>query len=220
MSNLLRLAVLMNLAWTVITPSGSQAEEAARYQLELKVTWSSETHPYEFPLGAHFSDLIGASHDFRYVIFADGQTASSGLELLAENGRASILQAELAEASRRARVGAVFTGEGLSTVPGLMTAEFDVDAEHSLVSLVTMIAPSPDWFTGVSGVSLAREGTWIERLDLPLWAWDAGTDSGSTYAAPDMDTQPRQSVRLSATPHFLGAAGLKRVGTVSFVRIR
>jgi hypothetical protein len=212
--------LVTSLALIVTMPSGPRAEEAARYQVELKVTWSSETHPYEFPLGAHFSDLIGASHDSRYVIFADGQTASSGLELLAENGRASILQAELAEASRRDRVGAVFTGEGLRTVPGAITAEFDVDAEHSIVSLATMIAPSPDWFTGVSGVILAREGIWIERLELPLWAWDAGTDSGSTYAAPDMDTQPRQSVRLLATPHFLGAAGLICVGTVSFVRIR
>jgi hypothetical protein len=202
-----------------MTP-GSLAQEAARYQVDLKVTWSSETHPYEFPLGAHFSDLIGASHDARYVLFADGQTASSGLELLAENGRASILQAELAEASRRDRVGAVFTSEGLRTVPGVMTAEFDVDAEHILVSLVTMIAPSPDWFTGVSTVALAREGTWVDRLELPLWAWDAGTDSGSTYAAPDMDTQPRASVRLLATPHFLGGDGLRRVGTAILVRIR
>jgi hypothetical protein len=220
MPRLMRLPLLMSLALTVIMPSGSQAQEAARYQLELKVVWSSETHPYEFPLGAHFSDLIGVSHDSRYVLFADGRTASSGLELLAENGRATILQAEMAEAARRDRVGAVFTGEGLRTVPGVMTAEFDVDAGHSLISLATMIAPSPDWFTGVSGINLAKGGAWIDRLELSLWAWDAGTDSGSTYAAPDMDTQPRESVRLLATPHLLGGDGLRTVGTVIFTRMR
>jgi hypothetical protein len=210
----------ISLALIVTIPFDSPAQEAARYQVELKVSWSSETHCNEFPLGAHFSDLIGAAHNSRYVLFADGQTASSGLELLAENGRSSILQAELAEASRRARVGAVFNGDGLRTVPGVITAEFDVKAEDSLVSLVTMIAPSPDWFTGVSGVALSWEGTWVDRLELPLWAWDAGTDSGTTYAAADVDTQPRQSGRLLATPHFLGQAGLRSVGTVSFVRIR
>jgi len=220
MRSVMRLPLLVSLALTVVTPPGSQAQEAARYQLELKVAWSSETHPYEFPPGAHFSDLTGASHDSRYVLFADGQTASSGLELLAENGRASILQAELAEANRRARVGAVFTGEGLRTVPGVITAEFDIDADHSLISLATMIAPSPDWFTGVSGINLAKERAWIDRLELPLWAWDAGTDSGRTYAAPDMDTQPRESVRLLATPHFLREDGLRREGTAIFVRIR
>jgi hypothetical protein len=212
--------LLMILALTVTVASGAKAQESARYRLELKATWSSETHPFEFPLGAHFSDLIGASHNSRYVLFADGQTASSGLELLAENGRASILQAEIAEAARRNRVGAVFTGEGLGTVPDVTTAEFEVDAGHSLVSFATMVAPSPDWFTGISGINLAKDGTWIDRLELPLWAWDAGTDSGGTYAAPDMDTQPRESVRLLATPHFLGEAGLRSVGTAIFVRLR
>jgi hypothetical protein len=212
--------LLMGLALAVIMPSGAPAQEPARYWLELKVVWSSETHPYEFPPDAHFSDLIGASHYSRYVLFSDGQTASSGLELLAENGRASILQAEMAEAARRNRVGATFTGEGLATVPGVMTAEFEVHASHSLVSVATMIAPSPDWFTGVSGVDLARQGAWIDRLELPLWAWDAGTDSGTTYAAADLDTQPRASVRLVATPHFLGDAGLKPLGTAIFVRLR
>jgi Spondin_N len=207
-------------ALSLMLASGSHAQEAARYRLELKATWSAETHPQEFPAGAHFSGLIGASHDSRYVLFADGQTASSGLELLAENGRVSLLQAELAEAVRRGRVGAVFTGQGLSTLPGQTTAEFDIDANHPFVSVVTMIAPSPDWFTGVSSVSLAREGTWIDRLEVVLWAWDAGTDGGTTYAAADRDTQPRESVRLLATPHFLGRDGLKSVGTVTFVRLR
>jgi hypothetical protein len=205
-------------ALTLATPS--HAQQSATYRIELTLTWSAQTHPHEFPDGGHFSDLIGASHDSRYILFADGQTASSGLELLAENGRATILRAEMEEAARRNRVGGVFTGEGSGTTPGVITAEFDVDLAHSRVSFATMLAPSPDWFTGVSGIDLAKEGAWIDRLELALWAWDAGTDSGSTYAAPDLDTQPRESVRLLATRHFLEEGGLERLGTVTFVRIR
>ena len=210
----------MALAVGLSPAANAQAVDAARYKLEIAVIWSATTHPDGFPQGAHFSDLIGATHDARYSLFSDGRTATSGLELLAENGRASILRAEFAEGTRRGRIGTVFDGEGLYVLPGVMSATFDIDAGRRLVSFVTMIAPSPDWFTGLSGVDLMADGKWIDRLELTLWAWDAGTDFGRTYAAPDDDTQPRESVRLLATPPFFDDAGLKRVGTATFMRLK
>jgi hypothetical protein len=203
----------------VLLPPGALAQETARYRLELDLTWSPASHPHEFPPDAHFSDLIGVAHDARYVMFGDGLTASSGLELMAENGRASILEAELAEAARRRRVGPVFHVDGLATVPGRIAAEVELGPDHRLVSFTTMLAPSPDWFTGLAGIDLAPAGRWLERVELPLWAWDAGTDSGGTYTAPDADTQPRQSVRLLATPHMLGDGSLRRLGTARLTRI-
>lgn len=213
-------SLIVGLTCAAILSSSALAQEAAKYRLELELTWSSETHPHEFPADAHFSDLIGVTHDSRYVMFDDGLTASSGLELLAENGRASILEAELAEAKRRNRIGSVFEAEGLRTVPGTMSAELDIHTDHHLVSFTTMIAPSPDWFTGLAGIDLAPAGQWLNRVELSLWAWDAGTDSGGSYAAPDADTQPRASVRLLATPHVLEGAGLRPVGTARLERIR
>lgn|SRR5512145_1321261 len=214
----MRLLAAMAVVAGLSAEANAQSADAARYKLEIAVTWSAQTHPLEFPPGAHFSDLIGATHDARYVLFADGRTASGGLELLAENGRASILRAEFAEAMRRGRIGSIFDGEGLYALPGSMSATFDIDAGRRLVSFVTMVAPSPDWFTGLSSVDLMAGGTWADRLELTLWAWDAGTDSGETYNAPDDDTQPRESVRLLAVPAFFDDAGLKRVGTATFIR--
>lgn len=215
-----RRLVLIGLACGIVVPSPALAEETIHYRLLLQIEWSAASHPHEFPPAAHFSDLVGATHDARYVMFGDGLTASSGLELLAENGRASILLAELEEAKRRNRIGASFAAEGTYTLPGTMAAEFVVTKRHSRVSFVTMIAPSPDWFTGLAGVDLAPGGTWTDSFELPLWAWDAGTDSGTTYTAPDLDTQPRKSVRLLSTPHVLGASGLIRLGAARFVRSR
>jgi hypothetical protein len=215
----MRLVTL--LAFLVsLSSANAQAVDTARYRLEVAVTWSADTHPLEFPRGAHFSDLIGVTHEARYAVFADGQTASSGLELLAENGRASILRAEFEEGARRGRVGSVFHGEGLYALPGVITTTLDVDARHGLVSFVTMIAPSPDWFTGLGSIELMKDGEWIERLELALWAWDAGTDSGRTYTDLDADTQPRESVRLLTSPHFFDDNGLKRVGTATLLRLR
>lgn len=57
-----------------------------------------------------------------------------------------------------------------------------MDAENHLLSLVSMIYPSPDWFVGVSGLELCeKECKWSEGFEVELYPWDAGTDSGVTY---------------------------------------
>lgn len=195
------------------------AEETARFELWIEITWSAERAPLDFPEGAHTSRLIGATHNSRYVLFRDGDTASSGLELLAENGRVSILEAELAEAKRRRRVGTVIEGSGLARVPDALTIDFETSPDHPRLSFATMIAPSPDWFAGAADVALMENGDWIEEATLPLWAWDAGTDAGESYAAPNADSQPRESVRLLATPHVLTRDGLVPIGVARLRRL-
>lgn len=192
--------------------SAHAAEPSARYRLDIEITWSGATHPLNFPAGAHMSDLIGATHHSRYELFGDGRTGSSGLESIAENGRTTIARVEMEDAQRRNRTGEIFEADGLRPVPGRMSATFTATAEHSLVSFGTMVAPSPDWFTGASGVELLVDDAWVEWIDLTLWAWDAGTNTGGSYEGEFTDIQPRESVRLLATPHFLGPEGLKPIG--------
>ena len=195
-------------------------ENSAEYELVVTITWSAETAPHEYPANAHMSGLIGATHNSRYVLFRDGRIASSGLELVAENGRPKILKAEFEEALRRKRLGTVIEGPNLPEVPGTIRTTFRTTADHPFVSFITMLAPSPDWFTGVADVDLRRDGEWIESVELPLWVWDSGTDNGATFTAANDDTQPRQSVRLLASRHFLGAGGLVPVGTAILRRTK
>ena len=214
------LALLIALSWAnPFWMGAAAAQNTARYRLDIQIIWRATTHPHEFPRSAHLSRFVAASHTARYVMFGDGRTASSGLELVAENGRPDILMAELAEAMRRRRVFKVAVAPGLRPLPARTSLIIEVDPRRSRVSFVTMIAPSPDWFTGVAGVNLRRGGKWMSRVTVPLWAWDAGTDSGATFTARNQDTQPRQSVRLLATPHFLSAKGLLAVGKVTFVKL-
>jgi hypothetical protein len=69
-------------------------------------------------------------------------------------------------------------------------------------------------------VPLRKDGAWIDQATYTLFAWDAGTDNGKTYAAADADAMPRQSVRLNASPHFVDASVLKPVGTVTITRLQ
>ena len=213
--------ILITLALLYFFVPAAHAAEDARYRLELDITWSQATHPVDWPeAGAHMSGLIGATHNSRYTMFGDGRTATSGLKLLAENGRATIMRAEFTEAERRNRIGEIFSAGGLSVVPGKMTAEFTVSGSHPFVSFVTMIAPSPDWFTGVAALPLSQGGQWVKSVRVPLWAWDAGTDNGTTYRSKNQETQPSESTRLLATPHFLGEEGLKAMGYATLTKIK
>ncbi len=212
-----RMIMLFCLVVANAAPAVSQT--TAKYRLEISYTWSPLTHPTEFPENGHMAKTFGVMHNQKYVLFKDGDTASSGLRLVAENGRNTILNAEFAEAQRRKRVGSVFEGPNAPTVPSSISVEFDVSAAHPNLSFVSMIAPSPDWFTGVSNVPLLQDGAWVEDITIPLWAWDAGSDNGETYLAKNSDTQPRQSVRLLTTRHFLDETGLRPVGYVVVKRI-
>lgn len=78
----------------------------------------------------------------------------------------------------------IIKARGLShpNVTGKTFAVFRVDPVNHLVSFVSMIDPSPDWFVGVSGLDLCMPNcTWIENKIMELYPWDAGTDSGATY---------------------------------------
>ncbi|MGH1482249.1 MAG: spondin domain-containing protein [Geminicoccales bacterium] len=209
---------ILSLFALILPIASAQGQETANYRLSIMATWSPETHPFDFPPGPTFSHLIGATHNDGYTLFKDGDTGSSGLELIAERGRVSIFRIELEEANDRELIGSTFEGNEIEELPGETTLRFSATAAFPLVSFATMIAPSPDWITGVSAVLLRDGDRWIDRLELPLWAWDAGTDSGDTYLAPNQDTQPQQSVRLVATPHFLTDRGLLKVGDVVIER--
>lgn len=192
-----------------------------QYRLDVDISWSRDTHPHDWPAnGGHMSGLTGATHHGRYVMFADGNTASSGVRSVAERGRSRILRAELEEATERKRVKQVFRADGLAKVPGRMSTTLIVSETHSRVSFITMIAPSPDWFTGLAGIRLRDDAGWRAKATYTLWAWDAGTDRGPTYTSQNDPSQPAESIRLVASPHFLDKGGLKQVGTATFTRVK
>ena len=94
------------------------------------------------------------------------------------------------------------SGGGLSMSPSSVSLEFDIVSSHPYVTLVSMLAPSPDWFVGVSGLSLlAEDGTWKDREEVSLLLYDAGTDDGATFTAANANSDPAQPIsRLTSEP--------------------
>ncbi|VEL37886.1 unnamed protein product [Protopolystoma xenopodis] len=68
-----------------------------------------------------------------------------------------------------------------------------VNRTHPMISFLTMLGPSPDWCTGVSSQSVCQvDCTWVDRLDLDLYPWDAGVQTGDTYLPKDVIRKVRQ----------------------------
>src|SRR6266581_7667223 len=199
-------------------PPGAMPTAAAEYTVIIKSTWTKKTHPFEYPSGAHFSGMIGASHNAKYSISAVGRRPTPGLERLSEEGKHSPLDTEIRTAIDQGNALMLFESGGLKNWKDSMVATVRVDPAHPLVSVVNMIAPSPDWFTGASDVNLADNGAWITRRTVTLYAYDSGGDDGTTYKAKDKDTNPKKPTTRASTRHFVVHGRVKPVATLTFVR--
>jgi Spondin_N/Secretion system C-terminal sorting domain len=178
-----------------------QAQTSTIYELRFEATWSSATHPMSFPGNPHFSGLIGATHNDAVSFWNEGGLASPGIKSMAETGSKTALRGEFFTALNAGNVKRFIDQGGISRSPDSIVFSFRVDESHPLLTVVSMLAPSPDWFIGVSGLPL-RDGTgWIDQISIDLFTWDAGTDSGTNYTSANQATTPAVPViRLLDVP--------------------
>jgi hypothetical protein len=201
-------------------PSPTPTAAVARYEVTFDSTWDAGTHPVDFPRNPHFSPLVGATHSSRARFWMPGGPASAGIEAMAELGRTSPLDEEVRAAIAASTAYGLIQGGGIPRSPGQVSTQFEIGREQPLVSLVSMVAPSPDWFVGVDSLSLVEGGDWVAERVVTLYPWDAGTDDGATYTSPDADSQPRQPIRTLKRPPVAQGGTVAPFGTFSFRRIR
>lgn len=207
----------MHLAMALLVVVGASPVVAdpgdATYTVTFDASWSAGTHPQDFPANAHFSGLVGGTHDASVHFWAAGEPASLGIQRMAEWGLQSVLADEVQVAVDAGSAGTVLLGPGIASSPGSATLTFTATLAHPLVTLTTMIAPSPDWFVGVAGLDLRPGGSWSEEITVALYPWDAGTDSGVSYNSGDQPTVPH--VPVFAIPGSPFTPGVP-VGTFTF----
>ncbi len=137
---------------------------------------------------------------------------------MAELGAKTPLDDEIERAITNARAEHLLSGGGIARSPGVVSLDFDISLDYPGVSLVSMLAPSPDWFVGVSDLSLLEDGDWIDELVIELDPYDAGTDSGASFDSPDRDTAPREPIAHITTPPLASNGTVAPVGTFTFRR--
>ncbi|KAI5744925.1 hypothetical protein M8J76_006685 [Diaphorina citri] len=179
--------------------------DEARYKFIFEGLWRNETHPKDFPKSlwlTHFSDVVGGTHGKNFSFWGEGQIASPGLKQLAEWGATRIIDSELRSKSRHFRSLVKATGLWYPGVNANTSSTFRVDKRRNLISLVSMLGPSPDWLVGVSGLNLCLPNcTWIEGQVIDLYPYDAGTDNGVSYMSINIPAVPQEKIH-KITPMY------------------
>lgn len=203
-----------------VPPPDPPGPRTARYEVVFRSTWAASTHPTDFPPNAHYSGLIGGTHGAGVTFWREGALATEGIRNMAERGGKAILQSEVMAAIAAGTAEFVLSGDALGDTPGSVRMEFTISRDFPLVTLVTMIAPSPDWFVGVAGLALYDSAAgWTTDTAVSLLPYDAGTDSGATYRSPDVESVPRQPIsRITGFPMIYNGT-VAPFGTFTFKRI-
>ena len=166
---------------------------SATYTVTFKGNWNTSSTPDGVVGGAHFTTLIGAVHNSNVTFWAPGGTATDGVELVAELGSTGTFRTEISNAEE-GTVKSTVSQSGTSAT-GSRTFRVEFSRTHPLLTLLSMIGPSPDWFVGVSGLSLLDgSDAWRSSHTVDLFPYDAGTEDGENFSLSNPDTDPQGTI--------------------------
>ena len=190
-----RTAEDLSLSPSDADPDAAYASTAV-YTVTFEGKWITAVTPDGLPTNnPHFSSLIGGVHNAGATFLESGEEASAGIESMAETGGTATLEGEVQAkinadppTALSVRQGSVAGATGTATLTNV-----ELTTAFPRVTLTTMIAPSHDWFVGVSGLLLLDDaGRWRESHTVDLFPWDAGTEEGDDFSlSPSVDTDPQ-----------------------------
>ena len=214
----------LTLSNVVLASLWHKSKSMATYQVTFVPTFTPATHPYKYRVGeprpTHFSPLFGATFKKGHSLYKIGGKASPGLEKLAETGKSTMLMTESVAAEKNKMVYNTFISQGGNAGPKPKCVEivFKASKHYPKVSIVAMIAPSPDWFMGVT-TKLHKNGRWIRSKTIKAYAMDAGTDAGTDYISNNNDQRPQREIKIAKTKHFIHNGSPNPVGTFIFTQV-
>ncbi|RKE92189.1 T9SS type A sorting domain-containing protein [Ichthyenterobacterium magnum] len=209
MKNFTSLFLKYNLAVLVLLFSlSAQAQSTANYNISVTTIWNSMQHS-SVPGNAHWSNLIGATHNTPNEFVSLGTNATTGIKDVAERGNNdefiieinNVIDAVPPRADQLLRDDfSPFAGN--DSVAGF--TNITVSEDFPLITLVSMVAPSPDWFIAVNSLNL-RSGDnsnngWKETFTMDVFVYDAGTDGGANYGSSDNPISPVAVSMLNSSP--------------------
>lgn len=174
-----------------------QAQSIAIYDISVTTIWNSTDHT-SVPGSAHWSNLIGATHSTADEFVSLGTNATLGIKDVAERGDNTEITNEINAAISSGDADQLLQ-DGFSPFAGnnSMAGYMNITVSESfpLITLVSMVAPSPDWFIAVNSLSLrsgnpAVNNGWKDTFTMDVFAYDAGTDDGTDYTSGDSPNAP------------------------------
>ena len=200
-TNYLQLSILLLF---VLFSFNSQAQSTARYTVSFSSVWNETDHG-TLPGNAHWSNLVGMTHNSNVKLWELGQLASTGIERVAENGINTDLNNEVNTAISNNNADQ-WLQEAFSPFAAISSAtimDVLVSEDYPLLSVVSMVAPSPDWFIGIDSFSfLDGSNNWKDSVSIDMFVYDAGTEEGTGYSTSNSPSSPHVPIfsRTNITP--------------------
>lgn len=192
--------------------------QTAIYDISVTTIWNSTDHT-SVPSNAHWSPLVGASHENINEVLEFGVAApmSDGIKDIAETGSTTAFENEINTNPNAILIPkqsfSPFAGNNSSaSINGVV-----INEGFPYITLVSMVAPSPDWFIAVNSVNM-RSGNpsvnngWKETFTMDMFAYDAGTDSATNYSHTNTPTIPRDPISMVSGFPING----NRMATITF----
>lgn len=195
------------------------SQSIANYDISLTTIWNTTDHT-SVPPGAHWSSLVGATHNTanQFVELGVVSPTTNGIKDVAETGNNSNFMNEVNAAISLNKANQWINAGGLGSAVGTFTVNnLQVNQNYPLITLVSMVAPSPDWFIAINSLNL-RSGNaginngWKDTFTIDVFAYDAGTDDGIDYTSADAISNPRVGVFM-LTNALINA---NKMGTITF----
>ena len=197
---LMVLAVLAGAAGAA--DAGSPSEQRKfKTQIQGKYDTPALASGVSVPAGAGFGETIVVAHKCDFSFFTVGNSASAGVQALAEGGATSDFQAEVTAAVAAGNAQASWTIPAPDSPTGNKNGpnSAPVKEEFSCLTVLVKINPTSDWFVGVSSYDLRSGGTWPtpgnnNNIFIDLYPFDAGTQDGTEFATSTTATSPQGTV--------------------------
>jgi hypothetical protein len=144
-----------------------------RFLVTIQISWGDPRVPIGHPNDPHTGNMFLVTHNPYYSLFKVNNIASLGIRKSAEYGVVDELKME---SQKSPDVYKIYTSDVLKA-PGVRTFIIEDNSMFPLFSFTTMLAPSPDWFTGITNIDLRS----ITNHTFPLYAYDSGSAYGSIF---------------------------------------
>lgn len=194
-----------------------------KYAVTFMGNWTKDNHGV-YPSDAHFTTLVGMMHSKDTELFSSGNKATKGLENVAEMGQISDFQIEIREEFVDKDKGELLTIYIPTGGTAVKSFDLSVNKQTPLISLVSMLAPTPDWFISFKGSALNEDGTaWKDEFTIDAIVYDAGTEEGEELKLNNAATEPQENIsRLNITTPFKIANGVTTpwLARLKFVRVK
>lgn len=164
------------------------ARSGATYRVTFSTNWDPN-HP-ESGLRIHFRAprpqfraLVGVTHRATNRIWAPGQYALAGVYNYLKDGGTDAFEKEATKQIQIREAEFLIKSDPLiiqetkedEDKTHQVTTTFKITKDFPLVSILTRMVPSPDYFLGIAGQSLLdQDGQFVGSLSVPLVLYDAG----------------------------------------------